>query len=33
MLNGAMRRTVCVLGPTAFGPRVRVILEGSKSGG
>ena len=34
MLKGAMRRTVWVLGPGGLGPvRVRVILEGSKSGG
>ena len=33
MLKGAMRRTVCTLGPGFLGPRVRVIFEGSKSGG
>ena len=33
MENGAMRRTVCTFGPAFLGPRVRWILEGSKSGG
>ena len=36
MLKGAMSRTVCTLGPGGVEPRglrVRVILEGSKSGG
>ncbi len=33
MLKGAIRRTVCTFGPACFGPRVRAMAEGSKSGG